>query len=161
MKTITFIITLLPAILFAQEYTDTIITTDHDTVYCKIRSVGKSSINYLFNDNGSKSIGSINTESVLRYSIDEPDVEPTEEESVVIMTSGGYLISARKNMLFGLTIASLGSIVGGVMVSNPDQAKSAAAILVASGILGIIFNIVGVVHIGKSGKKHNEESGNK
>ncbi|PCI28115.1 hypothetical protein COB55_04365 [Candidatus Wolfebacteria bacterium] len=152
--------------VFSQDYNDLIITQDEDTIQCKIRSVDKNYISYVYSDDGSKKPGRINKSDVLSHKwMDKPESvilkEQQAQNSLIPLTSGDYLIKGSKNMLLGISITAGGSIVSGIILSSaskPEHFQSASIIGLVGGLIGLGFNIYGIIQIGKSGKIHNKNS---
>ena len=153
-----------PILLWGQDYIDRIITNKNDTIICTIRSVFKKSIDYTYTEEGSRKPGRINKTDVLDYKWNnkpESVVQKEEKQQKVSnLTSGDYLIKAKKNMLLGITISSLGSITSSIIISSASEQahfQAASMISLGTGVIGMVFNVVGIVQIGKSGKLHNKD----
>jgi len=165
MKTIILLsLLLVTTIVKGQDYPDQIITNEKDTIQCKIRSIDKNYISYVYSDDGSRKPGRISKSDVLSHTwTDKPESvvlnEQKQQQSLVPLTSGDYLIKGSKNMLIGMGISTIGSVLSGIIISSaskPEHFKSASLIGLIGGLAGLGFNIFGIIQIGKSGRKHNE-----
>jgi len=167
MKNITLILLtfLSPLLVKGQDgYIDQIITQDKDTINCQIRSIDKNYISYVYSDDGSRKPGRFNKIDVLNYTwSSKPESvvlkEKMAQKSLIPLTSGDYLIKGSKNMLIGMGISTIGSVLSQIILSaasKPEHFKSASLIGLVGGLAGLGFNIFGIIQIGKSGEKHNE-----
>lgn len=152
-----------------QDYPDKIITNEKDTIICRITSIGKQLIKYNFLDifQGGKIKRYnyyVNLSNVLSYEWNSKyTLNSTLKDRTLsqTLTSGDHLIKGGTYMLVGISISTLGSLTS-MYLSSPSYIKNyypmenSYLIGVVSGIIGTTLNIVGIVHIIKSGKKHNE-----